>query len=798
MVNISFNYQAVRARNARLSARLGSPVLVIENSLFTILGGLALYLLVRHNPLGYTAAGASLLAAITAVWHLWDLRGDDGAKSSLSNESIQLERVVDHKLLAQLRSSMSPADLWASALANWQGVFVIQRLQLPHHDIGTLLSTDAQASQPIWQQAVMLSRTYQTSFIDSGVVIASTLLTSPEIQPMLQKLGVMPEDIISVLSWQQRVVGAIEAQHNYHNTGGIGRDWASGYTPLLSQRSINLTREVEAGYHQYVPTDHVAVVNQLVIALSGNHPVALVGKVGSGKTAIMYSLADRLIRNEGAGGLSYYQVLALSASALISGEGTIEDTVMQLLIEAAQAKNTIIFLDDAQLFLSSGPGAVDLSRILLPILQRGVIKLALALTEHDWQQLSSEQPALAGLLERLTIAEPATADTIAVAQDVALTMESKAKVTILQPAIKEAVKLAERYLTEAAFPGKAITVLETASRYPESGYITAGSVQQAIEATTGAKVTKATQPEKDQLLNLENQIHERMINQTRAVKAVADALRRSRAGVTNPRRPVGSFLFLGPTGVGKTELTKALAAIYYGAESAMIRLDMSEYQQPNDVDRLLASASQSTAGQTLAAAVRQSPSSVVLLDEIEKAHPDVLNLLLQILDEGRLTDSDGRVISFKDAIVIATSNAAADDIRARIEKGEQLDEFEPEITKQLIESHQFKPELLNRFDEIVVFRPLSKPELGQVVQLLIKQVNATLEAQSVSVALTTAASDWLVEHGYDPAFGARPLRRIVQRTVENIVAERLLAGTLTGGDTLTLDASDLEPTASQV
>ncbi len=192
--------------------------------------------------------------------------------------------------------------------------------------------------------------------------------------------------------------------------------------------------------------------------------------------------------------------------------------------------------------------------------------------------------------------------------------------------------------------------------------------------------------------------------------------------------------------------------------------------------------------------MRQNPSSVVLLDEIEKAHPDILNLLLQVLDEGRLTDSDGREVSFRDAIIIATSNAAADDIRMRIEEGRKLEEFEGEITEQLIESHQFKPELLNRFDEIVVFRPLTQPELRQVVDLMLREVNTNLANQNVQVALTPAAADWLAQNGYDPKLGARPLRRLVQRSVENVVAERLLAGKVSAGETVTLDTPDLAVT----
>jgi ATP-dependent Clp protease ATP-binding subunit ClpA len=280
-----------------------------------------------------------------------------------------------------------------------------------------------------------------------------------------------------------------------------------------------------------------------------------------------------------------------------------------------------------------------------------------------------------------------------------------------------------------------------------------------------------------------------MINQTTAVKAVSSALRRARAGVANPRRPIGSFLFLGPTGVGKTELAKAVAATYFNAESNIIRLDMSEYQQPEDVRRLLSNGADES--RSLIMAVRQQPFSVVLLDEIEKAHPNILNLMLQLLDEGQLTDIGGRPASFKDCIIILTSNAGANLIRDRVASGEPLETFQTELTDELIRSGQFKPELLNRFDEIVLFRPLNQDELGQVVKLMMTDINKTLGNQNISVELTPAAVAKVVATGYDARMGARPMRRTLQRAVEDGIANRILAGQTRPGDHVILDEKDL-------
>jgi ATP-dependent Clp protease ATP-binding subunit ClpA len=325
--------------------------------------------------------------------------------------------------------------------------------------------------------------------------------------------------------------------------------------------------------------------------------------------------------------------------------------------------------------------------------------------------------------------------------------------------------------------------------YAQNGLLTAENVQLAIERTKGVKVSAAQAPEAEMLLHLEDRIHERMINQKRAVNVVASALRRGRAGVSNPKRPVGSFLFLGPTGVGKTELARSLAAVYYGDEHNMIRLDMSEYQQPEDVKRLLAAGG--TNDKSLLLAIREQPFSVVLLDEIEKAHPNILNLLLQMLDEGQLTDQQGRPASFRSSIIIATSNAGAPDIAARVKSGGTLDDFERPLIDKLISGGQFKPELVNRFDEVVLFRPLNEEELAQVANVMLNEVNRTLATQQIKVQLTPEALKQIVHQGYDPEFGARPMRRIIQKTVENAIAVKILRGEAGPGSTIILDVNDL-------
>lgn len=793
MVTVSFTYQAGRARKARTAQKLGRSFRVVAGGVAALLTAAAAYLLSRHLAIGFSILGADVLLIVLVIWYRGDIAAGAPVANALNTDSIQLQNCLESKLLSRLGPTMTAADVWLAATKQWEGVFVIQRLGVPYEVITDLLRKQAGDATVLWSASVELARSHGAVTVDSGVVVAAALTAIPALAEVLRHLKLQPADVISVLEWEQRMAVAMHQMKQPVYFGGIGRDWASGYTPLLDRSARNLSDEVQAGRYRHVPSVHESLIDQMIQLLAENRPIALVGGVGSGKTELVYGLAERMLAAKEVGPLAYYQVMELNASILLSSGTSIEELMLQVLTEAVSARNTILLLDEAQLFFSNGPGAIDLTQILLPILQRKALKIVLAMTEHDWQTLTAHQPAFAGSLQRLIVTEPVPAEVLKVVQDAAIGIEHPAHAVALQESVTEAIRLAGRYLPEVSFPGKAITVLEGATHYASSGFITAASVQQAIEATTGAKVTAVSQPERQQLLDLETQIHQRMINQTRAVKVVSDALRRARAGVSSPKRPVGSFLFLGPTGVGKTELAKALAAIYYGGTDAIVRIDMSEYQQQSDLSRLLAPSSGKQAGVTLASGVRQRPSSVVLLDEVEKAHPDILNLLLQVLDEGRLTDSDGRVVSFTDTIVIATSNAAADEIRQRISAGEQLEAFEAEITEHLIDSHQFRPELLNRFDEIVVFRPLTQEELTGVVGLMLKEVNATLLAQNITVTLTPAAVTWLAQYGYDPKLGARPLRRLVQRSVENVVAERILAGSLEAGQTVTLDATDLQP-----
>jgi len=478
--------------------------------------------------------------------------------------------------------------------------------------------------------------------------------------------------------------------------------------------------------------------------------------------------------------------------AVASERGGLEGLVGNLLGEAFAAKNVIVCFDNAELFFEEGVGAVDLTSLLLPIVEARRLRIIMTMDEQRFLQISKRTPALTGAMTRVVIHPTDETDTLKVLEDHLPMVEHKRKVTFMYQALKEAYRLSQRYVYDVTMPGQAITLLEQAAEYPEEGgIVSARSVSRAIEQTTGVKTATADdQTERETLLNLESLIHQRMIGQERAVSVVSNALRRARSGVRNQNRPVGTFLFLGPTGVGKTELAKSLAAVYFGGEKNIIRLDMNEFVSPDDVARLIADGADDPS--SLTAQVMKQPFSVVLLDELEKAHSSVLTTLLQLLDEGILRDVRNREVSFRDTVVIATSNAGADRIQEYIHRGYSLQQFEEQFINELISSHIFHPEFLNRFDEIVVFGPLEKAQLLQVVDLILADVNKNLASQKLVIEVTPDGKEFLVEMGYDPRLGARPMRRMVQRTVENMVATLLLSRGSMPGTTIEITKEHLE------
>ena len=535
--------------------------------------------------------------------------------------------------------------------------------------------------------------------------------------------------------------------------------------------------------------------------------------------------------------------------------GEFEERLKKVIDEITENEGSIIlFVDELHTLVGAGAaeGAMDAGNMLKPALARGELHVIGATTLDEYRKDVEGDPALERRFQPVLVREPTVDETIEILHGLKDRYEAFHRVRISDEAILAAAELSDRYIRDRFLPDKAIDLIDqagarvrlrtktkddetrsleedlrrlarerdqatTAEDYDRAGSlrdeldsrqgeleerrrgrqrapeVTAEDIAEIVSRATGIPVSQLTAEERERLLRLEQQLHERIVGQDEAVSAVAEAIRRSRAGLGDPNRPVGSFLFLGPTGVGKTELARALAEVLFGEESLMVRFDMSEFQERHTVSRLVGAppgyVGYEEAGQ-LTEQVRRRPYSVLLFDEIEKAHPDVFNILLQILDDGRLTDAQGRTVDFKHAVVIMTSNLGADRIQQFARQGGDFEGLKEDLMQVLRQS--FRPEFITRIDEIIVFRALDDRQLAEITRLLLDKLARRLRAQHIEVEFTDAAVELLAHEGFDPEFGARPLRRTIQRLVENELSRMVLSGTVNEGDRITVDAADGE------
>ena len=776
MENPTYNGKSERALKARFGHRISKTMRLLLISLMVSLAILGIVLLFLHSAAGWLLIGLAAIPLMLFEWWQGELHRVPTAKGPVT-----VDGVLSGDVLGQLGEQPTPKQL-ATATSNVHGgLFFALRFGITPNFLQNVTSDDPAGSATIWQHALEIRELTNSEHISGAVLSVAILRSYSEYEALLAHMHLDMEDLYAGVRWYEHLRDLIAKTRMPKRTGGIARDFSFGYIPLLKRFGINLSEQ--AGGRMNVELEaHTKALDQLIetFGTGGRQNAVLVGEAGVGKTTIVHAFAERLLDAKAKipESLRFRQVFLLDSASLISaapGRGELEGLIMQVLGEAYSAKNIIICLDNAQLFFEEGVGSVDLSNVLLPILEAGNLRVILAMDEQRYLQIGQRNPSLINALNRISVAPANREETIVVMQDQLIITEFQRHVSYMYQSLDEAYRLSERYVHDLVMPGRALKLLESAASYAEGGIVTANSVQQAIEQTMDIKVGVANdEHEREKLLNLEDLIHKRMINQTRAVEVVSDALRRARSGVRNQNRPIGTFLFLGPTGVGKTELAKALADVYFGGENRMIRLDLNEYVRTEDVARLIADGADDPT--SLTAQVMKQPFSVVLLDEIEKAHPQVLTTLLQLLDEGILRDIKNREVSFRDAIVIATSNAGADRIREYIERGYKLQDFEQKFVDELISSNQFRPEFLNRFDEIVIFRPLEKPELIQVIDLILAGINKQMALQKITINVADDAKLFLVDRGYDPRLGARPMRRVVQRAVENLVAKQMLSG----------------------
>lgn len=592
-------------------------------------------------------------------------------------------------------------------------------------------------------------------------------------------------------------------------------------------------------------------VIQILLRRTKNNP-CLLGEAGVGKSALVEGLAVRMVQGKVPELLRNKALLRLDLAGMIAGSkfrGEFEERVKRLLEEIADRGNVLLFIDELHTIVGAGAaeGAMDISNMLKPALARGEVQVIGATTLDEYRKYIEKDPALERRFQPVRVEEPTEEDTLLILKGLRPRYEEHHGVTIEDAALEAAVKMSGRYMNDRFWPDKAIDLMDEAaakarlkeeqsrnalmnreqkleqallqgdmeaiqklSEEPHGQERRAGKrsqrvgeneIAQVVSEWTGIPAERLSEEESQRLKKLEERLHQRVIGQEEAVQKLSKAIRRSRAGLQDPRRPIGSFLFLGPTGVGKTELTKALSEALFEDEKALIRLDMSEYMEKHTVSRLLGSPPGYVGyeeGGQLSEKVRRHPYSVVLFDEIEKAHPDIFNVLLQILDDGQITDAQGRKVDFRNTVIIMTSNVGARNIIAPARLGFAAEETEKEkyevMRKNVMEEVKrlFRPEFLNRIDDILVFHPLSQEHIEQIVELLFAGIADRIQkATKVSeVVLTQEAKKQIARKGFDAAYGARPIRRLLQSEIEDEVAQMLLDERIQPGKRLMIEAAD--------
>ncbi|MGN6197694.1 ATP-dependent Clp protease ATP-binding subunit [Humibacter sp.] len=736
-------------------------------------------------------------------------------------------------------------------------------------------TTDApaltQSAQRTLFHAYQVARASGSTYIDPEHLFYALVIAqdSPAGQ-VLQSAGVTPEALAGAMR-EAATVGA-------GTDGDTDAEGQASETPMLDRFGTDLTLEAREGRLDPVigRVDEIEQTVEILSRRTKNNPV-LVGEAGVGKTAIVEGLAQAIVDGVVPEQLRDKRVISLDLPGMLAGtryRGDFEERLTKLMDEIAHRKSElIVFIDEVHTVMGAGAGGdggMDAGNILKPRLAKGELHLVGATTLKEYRQIEKD-PALERRFQPVTVAEPSIEDSVAILSGLRRAYEEHHGVEYTDDAIRAAVELSARYVSDRYLPDKAIDLIDqagarlrlrlgklvdasdlmqrladleaeknaavSAEHYEEASRLRdeiAGVEARLAEASaagarvgtdavidepeiaavvaraTGIPVARIGEADRERLAKLESELHERVVGQDDAVTAVAKSVRRSRTGMGDEHRPVGSFLFLGPTGVGKTELAKALAASLFGSERSMIRFDMSEFGERHTAARLIGAppgyVGYDEAGQ-LTERVRRNPYSVLLFDEIEKAHPDIFNLLLQVLDDGRLTDGQGRTVDFRNTVVIMTSNLGSEFLASKsgalgfVAPGADGFGDEKALRDRVMGKlrENMRPEFINRIDEIVLFRKLDKQQLRDIVRLLLTATESRLSAREITLTVTDAAVEWIADHGYEPEFGARPLRRVIQREVDDRVADLLVNGSVDDGGAVHVDASgdDLHVTAER-
>jgi ATP-dependent Clp protease ATP-binding subunit ClpC len=653
--------------------------------------------------------------------------------------------------------------------------------------------------------AEKLSKDFKNDKIGIGELLIALSQENKIFNDFLNNFDISSNDLKNLLLWYDRLIKEIEnskkfwERENLLKKGILFNDLAYSFTITLDKFSLDWQELIKKRGYEEIFGREVIVrqIEQVLERETQNDDVLIVGEPDVGKKSILHFLAQKIFFGKSLPKLNGKRILELDVFSIISQAGSME-VAYQILDkcfqEALIANNIILVIDDIHNFLGTDEKTsfFNIAGLLMKYLPYPNFRLIGITTYESFHRIIEKNSQLLTYFEKIEIPEISLEDTFAVVENFALGLEVKYRKFIPYITIRESIQLSQKYLPNLLFPKKALETLEGATifvnRYTKSKIVLPEHVQKIIAEKTKIPIGDVKKKEKEILLNLESLIHQGIVDQEEAVKEIAAALRRARSGIKTKKGPIGVFLFLGPTGVGKTETAKALSRVYFGGEDKIIRFDMSEFQNPSDIDKLIGSED----FEGYFTKVKDNPFSLILLDELEKANSKVLNLFLQIFDEGYVTDFLSRKIDFQNTIIIATSNAGAEIIREDIQKDKSLDIVKENLLDYLLKNNIFSPEFINRFDAVLIFKPLSKENLLEIADLLLKKVKENLSSKGIEFMITEDLKEKIVELSYNPEFGAREMRRAIQNTVENAIANALLSDKIKKGDKIKVLADNFE------
>lgn len=705
-----------------------------------------------------------------------------------------ISKILDpHKKVWQIKD---PKNLWPSSTIsknkvnfknlknNFEVINLLNNLEIKGEQI-----PDEEIKNLDWvgSKAFELAKKAGSQYIDPTHLFVAAWEQNPLIDQTLLKLNLTVEDFENALIYLEhkknnwRKVWIWEEEFSVHHLKGVNRGWLGVPTPNLDLVGEDLTREAaRVGFSDFIRSS--GVVSEIINILSQKtgRNVIVVGPPGAGKSSLVKYLAKQIVKGDAPSSLATKRLVLLDLIKLLSGiktQGELAERVKNIFEEVSLSQNIIIVIEEIhQLGMGEVGSSYNLYSLMQPYLESDAFQFLATTEQENYTKVLEKNGSFARLFRKVELAPATLEDTLKILQDRAIESERKDKIRVTFLALKTAAELSAKLIHDRVLPDSAISVIKEAQPQAINGWVTSEVIKKIISSESKIPTLEVGSEDKNKLLNLESEIQKRLIGQSLAVKVISDTLRRSATGLREGTRPIGSFLFVGPTGVGKTELAKTLSEVFFKDKGAFLRFDMSEYQSAESVNRLIGGSESS--GQ-LTEAVKNKPYALLLLDEFEKADPKILTLFLQVLEDGRLTDSSGRTVDFTNTIIIATSNAASLTIAKGLEGGQTLEQLDKQVNDELLTI--FKPELINRFDEVVLFRPLNQTELQTIVKLKLSQLQNQMKEQGYLVEFDEQLVSELGRRGYDPVLGARPLRRLIQDTLEAKLSRMILENKLQKG-----------------